>query len=81
MGKIVVKNPRDKREKFVDLAEARVTKALDSIRVIGNLSNRALYEYSESDVSKIIGALNAEVTELKRKFTAGGPRQRPTFKL
>jgi len=76
-----VPNPRDKRERFVGLAEARVTKALDSIRVIGNLSNRSLYEYSEADVSKIVGALNAEVAELKRKFNAGGPKQRPTFRL
>jgi len=72
---------RDKRERFVELAEKRVTRALESIRVVGNLSNRALYEYSDSDVAKIIGALNSELADLKRKFSTGGPRERATFRL
>ena len=40
----------DKREKFVKLAEARVSKALKELQLIGNLSNRSAYEYSEEDV-------------------------------
>ena len=71
----------DKRNKFVELAEKRVTKAIDSIRVVGNLSNRAAYEYTDSDVTKIISALSAEVSELKRKFGSGGPKSRPSFRL
>ena len=31
---------RDKREKFIELTEKRVTKTLDSIRLIGNLSDK-----------------------------------------
>jgi len=71
----------NRREKFVGLAEKRVSNALDSIRRVGNLSNRSIYEYTDADVSKIILALSTEMSELKRKFSSGGLKDRPTFKL
>lgn len=57
-----------KRENFIRLAEGRVTRAIDSIRVIGNLSNRSNYEYTEEDSKKIIDALQAEINGLKAQF-------------
>lgn len=70
-----------KRSNFVRLAEARVTKALKSIRVIGNLSNRTNYEYSEQDVNKIINALQAEINQLKSRFKNKGNSESVEFKL
>ena len=61
-----------KRENFIRLAEGRVTRAIDSIRVIGNLSNRSNYEYTEDDSKKIIDALQGEINALKVQFK---PRQ------
>jgi hypothetical protein len=43
-----------KRAKFLELAQKRMTNALHDIRLVGNLSNRAAYEYSEKDVQKMI---------------------------
>ncbi len=57
-----------KRENFIRLAEGRVTRAIDSIRVIGNLSNRSNYEYTEEDSKKIIDALQSEINALKLQF-------------
>ena len=57
-----------KRENFIRLAEGRVTRAIDSIRVIGNLSNRSNYEYTEEDSKKIIDALQGEINALKVQF-------------
>lgn len=57
-----------KRDNFIRLAEGRVTRAIDSIRVIGNLSNRSNYEYTEEDTKRIIDALQREVNELKLQF-------------
>jgi len=57
-----------KRDNFIRLAEGRVTRAIDSIRVIGNLSNRSNYEYTEEDSKRIIDALQREVNELKVQF-------------
>ena len=59
---------RDKRSRFVELAQARVTKATQTLRLIGNLSNLNNYAYSEDDVQKIFSALEAEMKLLKAKF-------------
>jgi hypothetical protein len=70
-----------KREKFIKLAEGRVQAALNSIRKIGNLSNRRSYEYDEADVKKIMRALREAVGETERKFDpSSGPREK-TFRL
>ena len=70
----------EKRENFIRLAEGRVTRAIDSIRVIGNLSNRSNYEYTTEDSKRIIDALQSEINALKVQFK---PRQasRTNFKL
>ncbi len=70
----------EKRDNFIRLAEGRVTRAIDSIRVIGNLSNRSNYEYTTEDTKRIIDALQSEINALKVQF-----KPRPTtdkgFKL
>jgi hypothetical protein len=70
-----------KRENFVRLAEARVSRALDSIRVIGNLSNRSNYEYDEQDVKKIIKTLQDEVAKVKMQLEAKSGFSKQQFKL
>jgi hypothetical protein len=73
---------RDKRERFVELAEARVTKAGQTLRLISNLANNNNYEYDETDVQKIIAALEAEMKLLKAKFQTALSRKRNIgFKL
>lgn len=65
---------RDKRAKFVDLAEARVNRAIKDLRLIGNLANRNSYEYGEDDARKIVRALQKELDQMKSRFLgdAGG---------
>ena len=70
----------EKRDNFIRLAEGRVTRAIDSIRVIGNLSNRSNYEYTEEDSKKIIDALQSEVNALKVQFKPK-PTSSKGFKL
>jgi hypothetical protein len=72
---------RDKRAKFVDLAESRTVNAIRAIRVIGKLGNRAHYEYDESDVKKIVAALNKEIDALKVRMTDKGAKIAVDFKL
>jgi ABC-type Fe3+-hydroxamate transport system substrate-binding protein len=59
---------RDKHGKFVELATKRVNKALDQIRLVGNLANRVTYEYTEDEAKKILRALQKEVDTVKSKF-------------
>jgi hypothetical protein len=70
-----------KREKFVELAEKRVNNAIKQIQLIGNLSNTGNYEFNESDYQKIFRAIDAEVREMKRKFTESGTGSRGKFSL
>lgn len=74
--------PRKKdRDKFVELAEKRVTRTLNDIRLIGNLSNRSNYSYTKQDVKKIYSALKAGLDEMKARFDSNGSNSKETFKL
>ena len=68
------------REKFVDLAEKRVTKALKAVQLIGNLSNSKVYGYTPEDISEIFKALNGAVQDAKSRFSEGKAGS-GTFKL
>jgi uncharacterized protein YceH (UPF0502 family) len=72
---------RDRRERFVALAEARTDKALKAIRLLGNLSNKSNYEYADSDVAQIVKALESEVRTLKVKFADASAGRETSFKL
>jgi len=63
------------RKKFVELARKRVSRALKDIQLIGNLSNRSNYDYTEEDVAKIIKALSDEVSACRKKFEVGIKKQ------
>ena len=56
------------RAKFVQLANKRVSNALKAIQLIGNLSNKSNYDYTESDAQKIFKALQDELNASKKKF-------------
>lgn len=70
-----------KRSRFVRLAESRTSNAIRAIRLIGNLSNRAHYEFTDADVKKIIGALGSEVEGLRHRFAEAPSKTLQTFKL
>jgi len=58
------------RDKFVSLAEKRMAKALQAIAVIGNLSNKSNYSYTDEDVRKIKKALISQVNDTIARFGA-----------
>jgi hypothetical protein len=72
---------RDKRQKFITLAEARVTRALRDIRLIGNLSNRSAYAYTEDDIRKIFRALQKECEAARAKFGGESDSRDQGFRL
>lgn len=75
------KNARDKRAKFVELAERRTSAAIRAIRVIGNLGNKAHYDFNEADVRKITQALSQEIEELRVRMTSKARKSEVEFKL
>lgn len=72
---------RDKKERFVELAEMRVNKALHSIKLIGNLANKRNYEYSDKQASQVIAALEAAVRDVKALFREDGYSNNSVFRL
>ena len=72
---------RDKREKFVEIAEKRINRLIKDIRLIGNLSNKSNYSYADEDVRKMFTAIENEVRASRRKFENSGVSDEPVFKL
>lgn len=62
-------------EKFRRLAEARVNRALNDIRLIGNLSNRNNYDFTSEEVEKIFRALDSELKQVRVRFLEGARRE------
>ena len=57
-----------KADKFTRLARKRMSVALDKIRIVGNLSSTANYEYSEEQVAKMMAALRDEIAIIEHSF-------------
>lgn len=62
----------DKRKKFHELAEKRVSNALKQIQLIGNLANTRAYEYEEDEIKKIFKSLKEEISIAEGKFKSKG---------
>ncbi|OLF85746.1 hypothetical protein AWH63_01915 [Marinobacter sp. C18] len=69
------------REKFVRLAESRVNNLVKTMRLLGNLSNKSNYSYTERDVEKMFRTLERELKDAKARFAAGGASKKSDFKL
>ena len=60
----------DKSAKFKELARSRVNRAINMIRLIANLGNKAHYDYTSDQAKKIEKALQTEVNNVKIKFNS-----------
>lgn len=67
------------RKKFAALAGKRVSAALNSIRLIGNLANRSNYDYADEDVQKIFKALQDEISSCKKRFELASKKPGKVF--
>lgn len=76
-----MKDESSKRQKFVELANARVNRALKEIQLIGNLSNKRAYDYTDRDAKQIIRAIESELDKLREKFKSGSDRGSNAFRL
>ncbi len=60
-----------KAEKFERIAQRRVSEIVAKIRLIGNLSDKRNYDYTDNHVRQIFDALDTEVRACKAKFRSG----------
>ena len=70
-----------KRDKFRELAEARTNRAIEAIARLGNLSNKQLYEWEDTEVKKIVKALRDSVTDVELRFASPKTKRSGGFTL
>lgn len=58
----------EERERFARQANKRVNAALKTIQEVANLSNRANYDYTTEDVTRIVDSLQTAVDDCKKRF-------------
>lgn len=67
-----------KKDRFKRVAEKRVQRVIDSIRVLSNCSNKRMYEWEDHQLRKIWAAIDQELKSCKAKFENSKPQK---FKL
>ena len=60
-----------KVDNFVRLAEARTNKIIDMIGLLGNLSNKSNYTYTDEQVESIFNSIQQALNESKQRFSSG----------
>jgi len=69
----------EKREKFERLAAKRVADLIRRFRLLGNLSNRSNYDYSDGHVQQMFRALEKELKVARERFALGRNSGATTF--
>lgn len=70
-----------KTENFIRLAEARTNKIIDMIELLGNLSNKSNYSYSDEQVDSIFSSIEDALRESKKKFIEQPIQKKKKFRL
>jgi hypothetical protein len=66
---------KNKRDRFLTVAQYRTNQTLKYIRLLGNCSNRNNYEYSDMEVNRIFSAIDDEIRNIKIKFKSKKSRR------
>lgn len=66
----------DKKGNFIRIAEARTNKIIESITLLGNLSNASYYEYTPDQIEAMFSAIQEELDNQKKRFADAGPKKK-----
>lgn len=58
----------DRAQRFKRIATYRTNEVLDKLRLLGNLSNKANYDYTDDEVNRIFSAIESQLKITKTKF-------------
>lgn len=70
-----------KVDNFVRLAEARTNKIIDMIGLLGNLSNKSNYTYTNEQVESIFNSIQQALNESKQRFSNEPIQKKKKFRL
>lgn len=74
-------NLETKKERFRRVAEKRVNKILDQIRILGKCSGTNIYSYQKNQVEQIFTCLQNALNEAHKKFNNSSPNGKERFSL
>ena len=69
----------DRSSRFKRIAIYRTNAVLDKLRLLGNLSNKSNYSYTDEEIQKIFSTIDAQLRTIKTKFAS--TKQKKEFKL
>ena len=64
-----------KNDKFRRLATKRTNDIISKIRILGNLSNKSSYSYTEEEVQKIFRVIEDQLKDTKNSFFSKKKRE------
>ena len=70
----------EREENFRRIAESRTNKIIKAISLLGDLSNKSYYEYTEEQINAIFNAIQNELDVQRGKFNEKG-NSRKKFRL
>ena len=80
-GVVLMNEKQEKMMRFERIAEKRVSDVLKKMQLIGNLSNKNNYEYTDKHVKQIIDSLENELKILKSKFSEESNEKTTEFRF
>lgn len=69
----------DRSQRFKRIATYRTNEVLDKLRLLGNLSNKTNYDYTEEEINKIFLAIESQLKIAKAKFSSSKKRKEFTL--
>ena len=75
------KTKKSDSEKFAELANIRVPKALRVLKSISSLADDEKYDYTAEQSVAILSALKTAVDEVAQCFANGGKKNEETFRI
>lgn len=70
-----------KADRFRRVAEARVNKIIDMIRLLGNCSQTNIYEYTDEQISYIFSTLREKLDAAENRFHMPAVQKEKRFSL
>ena len=70
---------KEKRSRFVTMASKRTSNVLNDMHILQRCFDQGSYEYTQEQVTKILGALETKITDLRSASERGSSRTQFTL--
>lgn len=70
-----------KSDRFRRIVEARVNKLIKMLRLLGNCSNKCVYEYTQDQVNQVFDVLQTELDKARERYAIGTRSGKKRFSL